>query len=94
MESTRPRLPRAEKTNTYVFKVVLEPDQYESGEEAWMAYCPVLPGTTTFGKTKDDALRNVRDVVQMALETMIEDGDPIPVESVKGAVKSTVVVTV
>ena len=96
MESVQSRPPRAEKPKTYVFLVVVEPDYYDSGEEAWMAYCPNISGTTTFGKTKEEALRNVHEVVQMAVETMIEDGEQIPVEPVEGGgvVKSTVVVTV
>ncbi len=96
MESTKPRSAQPRRQKTYVFDIVLEPDAFASGESAWTAYCPDLPGTTTFGKTKEEALRNVNEVVQMTIEGMIEDGEPIPASplSETDAVESKVIVTV
>lgn len=96
MESTKPRPAQPRRQQTYVFDVVLEPDEFASGEPAWTAYCPDLPGTTTFGKTKEEALRNVHEVVQMTVEGMIEDGERIPASPLAetDAVASKVIVTV
>jgi predicted RNase H-like HicB family nuclease len=60
---------------TYTFKVVVEPD-----EDRWHAYCPHLErhGGATWGYTREDALRNIEDVVRMVVESMIEHGEPIP----------------
>ncbi len=60
---------------SYVFPVALEPDG-----DAWRASVPVLEtkGAATWGRTKDQALRNIQEVVQMVVEELIEDGDPIP----------------
>ena len=60
---------------TYIFKVVIEPD-----EDRWFAYCPALreQGATTWGYTPEEALKNIREVVQMVVEEMIEDGEQIP----------------
>lgn len=61
------------KMRTYVFKVVVEPD-----EDQWHAYCPVLEdkGGATWGYTKEEALENISEVVEMIIEetlkTMIE----------------------
>ncbi len=62
---------------TYVFRVVIEPD-----EDRWFAYCPVLEnkGAATWGYTKEEALKNIQEVVQMIVEELIEDGEPIPQE--------------
>jgi len=62
---------------TYVFRVVVEPD-----EDRWFAYCPVLEekGGATWGYTREEALRNIREVVEMTIESLIEHGEPIPEE--------------
>ena len=60
---------------TYIFKVVVEPD-----EDKWSAYCPALlkQGASTWGDTKEEALKHIHEVVQMVVETLLEDGEPIP----------------
>lgn len=49
--------------------MVVEPD-----EERWHAYCPALEdkGGATGGYTKEEALKNIREVVEMTIESMIE----------------------
>ena len=60
---------------TYKFRVVIEPD-----EDRWLAYSPTLVGQggATWGYTKEEARANIQVVLKMTLESMIEDGDPIP----------------
>lgn len=60
---------------SYVFRVVLEPD-----EQAWRAYIPDLEakGGATWGKTKEEALRNIHEVAQLVIESRIEDGEALP----------------
>ena len=60
---------------TYTFKVVVEPD-----EDRWHAYCPALEqyGAATWGNTEEEALRHINEVVQMVVEELVEDGEPIP----------------
>ena len=60
---------------TYIFKVMVEPD-----EDRWHAYCPVLEdkGGATWGYSKEEALKNIREVVEMIIEELIEDGGSIP----------------
>jgi len=62
---------------TYVFRIVLEPD-----EDRWFAYCPALEekGGATWGNTKTEALKNIREVLEMTIESLIEHGEPIPEE--------------
>ena len=75
---------------SYVFPVALEPDG-----DAWRASVPELEtkGAATWGKTKDQALRNIQEVVQMVVEELIEDGDPVP-SSVAACEGTMVAVTV
>ena len=60
------------------YKVVVEPDAYEDGVPAFHAYCPALKGARTHGKTRDEALENIRQVVQMVVDEMIEEGSVLP----------------
>ncbi len=63
---------------TYFFKVVIEEDPFEDGKMAYHAYCPALKGATTWGYTREEALRNIREVIEMTVESMKEHGEPIP----------------
>jgi predicted RNase H-like HicB family nuclease len=65
----------AEPARSYLFPVVLEPDG-----DAWRAYVPELEakGAATWGNTRDEALKNIQEVMQMVLEEMLEDGEPLP----------------
>lgn len=60
---------------TYTFKVVVEPDN-----DRWFAYCPALQGygATTWGRTRDEALLHINEVVQMVISELREDGIEIP----------------
>jgi predicted RNA binding protein YcfA (HicA-like mRNA interferase family) len=61
---------------TYTFKVVLEPDQDAEGNPAWHAYCPALVGigAATSGRTKEEALARINELVHMIVEEFIEEG--------------------
>ena len=60
---------------TYIFKAVVEPD-----DDRWSAYCPALvtQGASTWGDTREAALKNLEDVVRMVLESLVEHGEPLP----------------
>ena len=60
---------------TYQFTVVIEPD-----EEGFHAYVPALPGCHTFGATIDEARANIAEAMELHVESMVEDGEPVPVE--------------
>jgi len=42
------------------------------------AYVPDLPGCVTVGESKEDALRLIREAVELHLEGMREEGLPVP----------------
>jgi predicted RNase H-like HicB family nuclease len=65
---------------TYTFKVVVEPDEDALGNPAWHAYCPALEsiGTATSGRTRDEALKNINDVVHMIIEESLAEGRALP----------------
>jgi predicted RNase H-like HicB family nuclease len=66
---------------TYMFKVTLEPDEDLDGNPAgWHACCPALEhlGGSTWGATREAALKNINEVVHMAVQELIENGQPLP----------------
>lgn len=62
-------------SDDYKFTVVIEPD-----EEGFHAFVPALPGCHSFGATVDEARANVAEAMQLHVESLREDGEPIPVE--------------
>jgi predicted RNase H-like HicB family nuclease len=65
---------------TYTFKVVLEPDQDAKGNPAWHAHCPafVSIGAATSGRTKEEALARINEVVHMIAEEFGDEGKALP----------------
>ena len=62
---------------TYMFRVVVERD-----DDRWVAYCPALEkyAATTWGYTREEALKHIHEVVQMVLKELVEDQEAIPDE--------------
>jgi predicted RNase H-like HicB family nuclease len=56
------------------FHVVLEPDP----EGGYVAIVPALPGCYSQGETIDEALANVREAVELTIEDLEANGDPVP----------------
>jgi predicted RNase H-like HicB family nuclease len=56
------------------FRVTIEPDE----DGVFVAQCPSLPGCISQGKTRDEAMANIRDAVQGYRESLKKHGEPIP----------------
>jgi len=50
----------------------------ERGQDNLSAYVPDLPGCVTTGKTVEEIEHNIREAIELHLEGMVEDGEPIP----------------
>ena len=51
------------------------------GEDGYVvAECPSLPGCVSQGKTREEAIENVREAIELYVEALEEDGLPIPEE--------------
>jgi predicted RNase H-like HicB family nuclease len=54
----------------------------EVGEDSYIiAECPALPGCVSQGKTREEALRNIREAIQGVIEVRRKHGLPIPEET-------------
>ena len=50
-----------------------------SGEDGWVvAECPVIPGCISQGRARDEALANIREAIELSLETRQQEGWTLP----------------
>jgi len=58
-------------------EIILRP-----GEDGyWVAECPSLPGCVSQGKTKEEAIANMREAIKGYIAALEEDGLTIPDEN-------------
>jgi antitoxin HicB len=56
------------------YKVVFE----EAEEGGYVVTCPAVPGTVSQGETYEEAIVNIKEAIELALECYREDGVPLP----------------
>jgi len=56
------------------YRIVIEPDE----DGVFVAECPSLPGCISQGKTRAEALDNIKDAIRGYLESLKKHGEPIP----------------
>jgi len=60
----------------YTYRVIIEPD-----EKVWRAWVPALPGCHTWGKTIEEAKKNIGEAMEAYIGTFLDLGRPIPVDN-------------
>ena len=60
----------------YKFTVVVERDE----DGIYVASCPVLQGCYTQGRTYDEAMKNIKDAIQLHIAARTDMGEQIPIE--------------
>ncbi len=69
------------------YTVILERDP--SG--MLVALVPALRGCVSQGRTNREAIRNVKEAIALYIETLIENGRPVPTEAAREIVELSVV---
>ena len=59
------------------FNITLDRDE----DGVWIAECPSIPGCVSQGKTKEEAVNNVKDAIALCLEVRNEKGLPLTIET-------------
>jgi predicted RNase H-like HicB family nuclease len=62
---------------TMRFPVTLDRDE----DGVWIVECPSIPGCVSQGKTKETALKNIRDAIKLCIDVRAEQGLPLTVET-------------
>ncbi len=60
----------------YQYTVVIEQDE----DGVYISSCPALQGCHSNGETYEEALKNLREAIQLHIEARQDVGDPIPIE--------------
>ncbi len=53
---------------------------YPGEDGFWVAECPSLPGCISQGKTREDAIKNIREAINAYIATLKADGLSVPEE--------------
>jgi antitoxin HicB len=56
------------------YRILIEQDE----DGIFIAECPSLPGCVSQGKSREDALSNIRDAIKGYLESLEKHNEPIP----------------
>jgi antitoxin HicB len=56
------------------YRVLIEPDE----DGMFIAECPALPGCISEGKTREEAIANIKDAIEGYLASLRKHGEPIP----------------
>ncbi len=59
------------------YTIILHPDPEEGG---YTVTVPALPGCVTQGETVEEAVAMAKDAIRLYIESLIEDGEPVPEE--------------
>ncbi len=54
---------------------------YPGEDGYWVAEVPSLPGCISQGKTKEEAIANIQEAIEAYVESLIQDGLPVPPET-------------
>jgi predicted RNase H-like HicB family nuclease len=62
---------------------VLRVDLKEEEDGRWSASIPTLPGCSSWGYSRQDALINIKDAAEIYIEDMVDAGEGLPTSSDK-----------
>jgi predicted RNase H-like HicB family nuclease len=60
-------------------KLFVTMDRDEDG--VWVVECPAIPGCISQGSSKQEAIENIKEAIQLCLEVRAEQGLPLTIET-------------
>ena len=60
------------------FTVIFEKEE----EGGYHVFCPTLPGCHTQSEIIEEGIQNIREAIELYVESLIEDGLPVPEEDI------------
>ena len=58
------------------YTIIIHPAE----EGGYWVEVPILPGCYSQGKSIDEAMRNIKEAIELHIEGLMEDNEPVPVE--------------
>lgn len=65
------------------YTVILQPETDPEFEGYFNVIVPALPGCFTYGTSREDALANAREAIEVYIEDLAADGESIPEEKIE-----------
>ncbi len=56
----------------------------ERGKTSWGAHVPDLPGCIAAGETREEVVELIREAIDLHIESLRQDGIPVPLPSSEG----------
>ncbi|MBU0530719.1 MAG: type II toxin-antitoxin system HicB family antitoxin [Candidatus Aenigmatarchaeota archaeon] len=53
---------------------------YKGEDGFWVAECPSLVGCVSQGRTKEETLKNIKEAIELYIESLKDDRLPVPEE--------------
>lgn len=54
---------------------------YRGEDQMWVAECPSLPGCISQGATREQALSNIKEAIDLYVESLVNDSLPVPADT-------------
>ena len=67
----------AGNVSTMKFNITIDRDE----DGAWVTSCPSIPGCHSQGVTREEALSNIQEAIELCIEVRAERGMPLTVET-------------
>lgn len=59
---------------------------YPGEDGYWVVECPSLPGCISQGRTRQEAVANIKEAIALYIESLEEDGMPAPEDRLEAQV--------
>ena len=74
------------------YRIIIEPEK-QGKKTVYNAYCPTL-GVADWGDSIDAVLKSIKDGIELALESLAEEGKEIPIDNIREQTVTTTEVRV
>ena len=54
---------------------------YQDEDKVWIVECPAIPGCVSQGRTREEAMENIKQAIALCLEVRAERGMPLTFET-------------
>ena len=65
------------------YTIILQPESDPEFKGYYNVSVPALPGSFSYGETRQAALKNIREAIELYIEDLEASGEPIPEDRVE-----------
>ncbi len=69
--------------NKLRYTIILQPETDPEFMGYYNVSVPALPGCFSYGASREEALRNIKEAIELYLEDLMAAGEPIPEEQLE-----------